>query len=99
MNKEEWRPIKGYQGLYEISNLGRVKSFYCNREKVLKPGKKRGNIPIGEDHWCARLKAEDIKIIRDWLSSGKKQSEIAEHFNVSSVNISNIKNRKVWKHI
>lgn len=27
MNKEEWRPISGYEGLYEISNLGRIKSF------------------------------------------------------------------------
>ena len=25
MNKEEWKPIKGYEGLYEISSLGRVK--------------------------------------------------------------------------
>lgn len=24
---EEWKPIKGYEGLYEISNLGRVKSL------------------------------------------------------------------------
>ena len=24
--KEEWRPVRGYEGLYEISNLGRVKS-------------------------------------------------------------------------
>lgn len=24
--KEVWRPIKGYEGLYEVSNLGRVKS-------------------------------------------------------------------------
>ena len=26
-NKEEWRPISGYERLYEISNLGRVKSL------------------------------------------------------------------------
>lgn len=25
--KEIWKPIKGYEGLYEISNLGRVKSL------------------------------------------------------------------------
>lgn len=25
--KEEWRDIKGYEGLYQVSNLGRVKSF------------------------------------------------------------------------
>ena len=24
---EEWKPISGYEGLYEISNLGRVKSL------------------------------------------------------------------------
>ena len=23
---EEWRPVKGYEGLYEVSNMGRIKS-------------------------------------------------------------------------
>lgn len=27
MNKEIWKDIKGYEGLYQISNLGRVKSL------------------------------------------------------------------------
>lgn len=26
MNNEEWKPIKGYEDLYEISSLGRVRS-------------------------------------------------------------------------
>ena len=34
--KEEWRDIKGYENLYQISNYGRVKSFYNNKEQVLK---------------------------------------------------------------
>ena len=25
--EEQWKPIKGYEGLYEISNIGRVKSL------------------------------------------------------------------------
>lgn len=50
MVNEEWRPVKGYEGFYEVSNLGRVKSIprevYCclrwnNKKKfngnILKP--------------------------------------------------------------
>ena len=33
---EEWRDIKGYEGLYQVSNLGRVRSFYNNKGKILK---------------------------------------------------------------
>lgn len=43
---EEWKDIEGYEGLYQISNKGRVKSLvgwnghkYISREKILKPSK------------------------------------------------------------
>ena len=36
---EQWRPIAGYEGLYEISSLGRVKSLKFDKEKILKPRK------------------------------------------------------------
>lgn len=29
--KEEWKDVKGYEGIYEISNLGNVKSFYSGK--------------------------------------------------------------------
>lgn len=32
---EQWRPVVGYEGLYEVSNLGRVKSF-SYKARVLK---------------------------------------------------------------
>lgn len=38
--EEEWRDIKGYEGLYQVSNLGRVKSLNYKRtrkEWILKP--------------------------------------------------------------
>lgn len=50
--QEQWRPILGYEGYYEISNLGRVKSLqrtfpmkdgrrnYTVREKILVPNGK-----------------------------------------------------------
>jgi len=38
--KEIWKPIQGYDGLYEISNLGRVKSLpkqwvSCNKNPIM----------------------------------------------------------------
>ena len=54
MYKEEWKDIKGYEGLYQVSNLGRVKSLkrkvYAGRgrmrwqyEKILSKNKTNGN--------------------------------------------------------
>ena len=43
---EEWRPIQGYEGLYDISNYGRVRSYdYRHRgiEKILKTRASKGN--------------------------------------------------------
>ena len=37
---ENWKAIAGYEGIYEVSDLGRVKSLNYNRtgtEKILKP--------------------------------------------------------------
>ena len=43
---EVWRPIEGFEGLYEVSNLGRVKSVeridsnnHPVKERILKPDK------------------------------------------------------------
>ena len=36
---EIFKDIKGYEGRYQISNYGRVKSLLFNKEKILKPYK------------------------------------------------------------
>ena len=36
---EHWKSIAGYEGLYEVSDLGRVKSLWYGKEKILKPTK------------------------------------------------------------
>ena len=37
--KEEWKDIKGYEGLYQISSYGRVYSFYKRDTLKLNPNK------------------------------------------------------------
>lgn len=49
MENEIWVPVNGYDGLYEVSNMGRVASlptFYKQR-KILKPWKIKGYEYVG----------------------------------------------------
>lgn len=36
---EIWKNIEGYEGLYQVSNYGNVKSLRFGKEKILKPAK------------------------------------------------------------
>ena len=36
MQNTEWRPIKGYEDLYLVSNTGLIKSLHWGKEKILK---------------------------------------------------------------
>lgn len=49
MNIEEiWCPIKGYEGLYEVSDKGRVRSLKFGKERILKPGRMtKGYLTVG----------------------------------------------------
>jgi len=56
---EEWRDVVGYEGLYEVSNLGRVRSYYGREIKYLKGRKtKIGYIQVelyknGKGKFCS----------------------------------------------
>ena len=60
--EEEWRPVVGYEGLYEVSNMGRVKSLNYKRtgqEGILK-GRKDGSgylqVNLSKDGKCKSYK-------------------------------------------
>lgn len=42
--KEIWKDIQGYEGLYQVSNLGNIKSFYTG--KILKGGNYKGYLRL-----------------------------------------------------
>lgn len=49
--EEIWKPIKGYEGLYEVSNYGRIKSLHYyggNRQVIMTPNKRHdGYLTVG----------------------------------------------------
>ena len=68
-NEEQWKPAKGFEGLYEVSNFGRVKSLIANRngrktitksDKILKPNPERCG------YYRVRLTGHDGKL-HQWL--------------------------------
>ena len=89
---EIWKPIKDYEGIYEISNLGRVKSLirlkkgaknitYLIKEKILKQN-------FDKDGYC---------IINLYKNSKLKTFKI--HRLVAECFIKNIDNKKQVNHI
>lgn len=45
---EIWKDIEGYEGLYQVSNLGRIKSFKTSKPKIMKnQSDNRGYLQIG----------------------------------------------------
>ena len=41
LEQEQWRDIDGYDGMYQVSNIGRVRSLKYGKVRVMKQGKNR----------------------------------------------------------
>ena len=59
---EEWRDVVGYEGLYQVSNQGRVKSFKWNKERFLKPSMDKDGYLLVT--LCAGGKRKTLKVHR-----------------------------------
>lgn len=71
IREEVWRPVKGYEGLYEVSNYGRVKSLmrWNGREHIYKPHIIKGSVqkmPHNYDRIIVTLRNGDGSRGRDF---------------------------------
>jgi hypothetical protein len=88
LDNEIWKDIIGYEGLYKISNLGRVKSLsrkYVIGDKIIKPFKHGTN----KNYYSISLQTYD----RRYPKKFKLHRLIAEHF------IPNPDNKSLINHI
>lgn len=88
MDGEIWKPVKGWEGYYEISNMGRARSVTRQADVYVR----------GTDHAFHKLTEEDVRWIR--ANEGTmSQREMADVFGVCHSTIGNVQRRKQWAHV
>lgn len=93
MNKESWLPILGYEGLYEVSNLGRIKSlpktWICGNKKSKR----------SKPETILKLSYITCGYLQVWLSKDNTPKSYRVHRLVAQAFIPNPNNKETINHI
>lgn len=92
--EEIWKPIKGYEGLYEVSNLGNIKIL----PKFVNNGRNYGRKIITKEK-NMRLRHDKDGYLRVGLTKNKKQTILFVHRLVANAFIINDNNYPQVNHI
>jgi hypothetical protein len=60
---------------------------------------RHGTMPAGSKQWNAKLKEEDIPIIRAMVRSGIRYDDVGLKFNVTKTTICSIIKKRTWSHV
>lgn len=80
--QEIWKDIRGFENLYQISNLGKVKSLKYGKEKVLRPKRTRGDylsIGLYKDKKCYTFRIH--RLVADTFIPNPLNKEEVNHKN------------------
>lgn len=84
---EQWKPIKGYEGLYEISDHGRVKSFKRYSEgRFLRPNKDKDGYPYVILHGILRCTLRIHTLVLEAFISPRPFAYVCDHIDSNPTN-------------
>lgn len=102
MSKEEWEDIKGYEGIYKISNLGKVKSlervtkipnsYRKEKEKILKASVRSGYYVVNLRKNNIRKSYQIHRLVAQAFIPNPENKSYVNHidFNKKNNNVSNL---------
>lgn len=90
--KEIWKDVKGYEGLYQVSNLGHVRSLKYGKERVLKEGTDRdGYLHVGLCLNCCQKTYKVHRLVADVFISNPNNLPQVNHIDGNKTN-NNVEN-------
>jgi len=84
--EEIWKDIKGFEGLYKVSNYGELKRIYKNGENIIKGSLKKGLIRITLKNKDKRLNISLARLVAQTFIRDLKENEIAIHIDGDKLN-------------
>ena len=86
---EIWKDVKGYEGLYKVSNLGRVKSYWFKNPKLLKKRiSKRGYLIVDlvKESKGKRKVAKVHRLVAESFIDNKELKPVVNHIDGDKTN-------------
>jgi len=86
LKDEIWKDVQNYEGHYMVSNMGRIKSLKCNRERLLNPwdngrGYVRVELHNGKDELAKKANVHQLVAIHFLGHNPSGMTDIVDHKN------------------
>lgn len=73
---EEWHPVHGYDGLYDVSNLGRVRSYHYGEPRLIAPHISNKGYPTVSLHGRGKRKEAGVHSLVAIAFHGDKRNAL-----------------------